>query len=538
MSTLIERIGKSYDEMPYTSSAFPATAPEHLRAVAHLFGLDAPPPERARVLELGCAAGGNLIPFAVRHPQAEVVGVDLSPVQIEAGQRAIAAMGLENLRLLQGNIAEIGDSLGQFDYIICHGVYSWVPDDVRAAILELMGAQLAPDGVAHVSYNTYPGWKAKEIVRDAMMLHGGHRDTPVDRLAYARSMIEFLHEQAPAQSVLAKVMQEHIDIVQGDRGYYVAHEYLELCNAPCYLRDFVAAANASGLAYLGDSFVGIMFGGNYGDASQALINEAQGDQVLLEQMADFLKNRTFRNTLMVRADRTDRISRRLDPARLSRLHLAGSFEPVDEAGQHWTMPEGASVTTVYTPQRNLVEKLRAAWPATVAMAELVEGLDVDDTAQTLSFVSDLVTAGAVRFRCEPVRGGVIDALPEVHPALRRLVELDDAPIRLCNEWHRVVTLGPAERFMLPRLDGRTSHAELAEALAGAFRDGVLRMTDNEAIAEDAAELHAAATRMTQHILEWAAQSSLLVDKANQAGVSTPGPGRVEKSPKARKKARK
>lgn len=538
MSTLIERIGKSYDEMPYISCAFPATAPEHLRAVAHLFGLDAPPPERARVLELGCAAGGNLIPFAIRHPQAEVVGVDLSPVQIEAGQRAIAAMGLENLRLLQGNIADIGDSLGQFDYIICHGVYSWVPAEVRAAILELVGAQLTPDGVAHVSYNTYPGWKAKEIVRDAMMLHGAHRDTPADRLAYACSMIEFLHAQAPAQSVLAKVMQEHIDIVQADRGYYVAHEYLELCNAPCYLQDFVSAAGASGLAYLGDSSVGIMFADNYGDASQALVNEARGDQVLLEQMADFLKNRTFRHTLMVRADRADRICRRLDPARLLRLHLAGSFEPVDEAGQQWTMPEGAKVTTVLAHEHNLVAKLRAAWPATLAVTELVEGLDADHTAQALGFVSNLITADVVRFRCEPVHGGVVDPYPEVHPALRRLAELDDAPIRLCNAWHRVVTLGAAERFMLPRLDGRTSHAELTEALADAFRAGVLRMTDNETVVADPAALHAAAMRMTQHMLNWAAQSSLLVDKASQVGASTPAPGRVEKSPKARKKARK
>ena len=538
MSTLIERIGKSYDEMPYISCAFPATAPEHLRAVGHLFGLDAPPPERARVLELGCAAGGNLIPFAIRHPQAEVVGIDLSPVQVEAGQRAIAAMGLGNLRLLQGNIAEIGDSLGQFDYIICHGVYSWVPAEVRAAILELMGAQLTPNGVAHVSYNTYPGWKAKEIVRDAMMLHGGHRDTPDDRLSYARSMIEFLHEQAPAQSVLAKVMQEHIDIVKGDSGYYVAHEYLELCNAPCYLRDFVAAASTNGLAYLGDSSVGIMFADNYGDASQALINEARGDQVLLEQMADFLKNRTFRQTLMVRTDCADRIFRRLDPVRLSHLHIAGSFEPVDQAGQQWITPDAAKVTTVLEFKRNLIAKLRAAWPATVAVTELVEGLDADEVAQALGFISSLITAAAVRFRCEPVHGGVVDAYPEAHPALRRLAELDDAPIGLCNEWHRVVTPGPAERFMLPRLDGRTSHADLAEALAGAFRDGTLRMTDNQTIVADAAELHAAATRMTQHVLKWAAQASLLVDKANQAGASTPGPGRVEKSPKAKKKARK
>src|ERR1700754_855638 len=156
------------------SDAFPQTAPGRLAAIAYLFGLSPPDVSRARVLEIGCAAGNNLIPFAAWHPQAEVVGVDLSQVQIDQGRRRVQALGLSNLTLVQGDVAtlELAALGGSFDFIICHGVYSWVPESVQDAILSAFDSMLAPRGIAYVSYNVYPGWKAKEIVRDAMLLRG------------------------------------------------------------------------------------------------------------------------------------------------------------------------------------------------------------------------------------------------------------------------------------------------------------------------------------------------------------------------------
>src|SRR5690606_28840927 len=127
MDTLTTTITCYYDAVPYDSHPFPQTAVEHLQALAYLFGLDAPPPQQARVLELGCAAGGNLIPFAARHPESRALGVDLSSVQIGQGVQALAHTGLTNIELRALNITRIDASFGRFDYIICHGVYSWVP---------------------------------------------------------------------------------------------------------------------------------------------------------------------------------------------------------------------------------------------------------------------------------------------------------------------------------------------------------------------------------------------------------------------------
>jgi 2-polyprenyl-3-methyl-5-hydroxy-6-metoxy-1,4-benzoquinol methylase len=131
-----------------------------------------PRPPRRVCWNWVCAAGGNLIPFAARHPEASALGVDLSTVQVSQGVAAIAHAGLSNVQLRAFNIADIDASFGQFDYIVCHGVYSWVPGPVQDAILRICSENLAPNGVAYVSYNVYPGWKSREIVRDAMILRG------------------------------------------------------------------------------------------------------------------------------------------------------------------------------------------------------------------------------------------------------------------------------------------------------------------------------------------------------------------------------
>src|SRR4051812_35199224 len=171
MDEAVDQLRAAYDAVPYESHAFPQTAPGHLAAIAYIFGLDAIDVTTARVLEIGCAAGGNVIPFAALHPEARVVGIDLSSVQVEQGRRRVKALGLKNLELLQGDIAAMNlTALGQFDLIICHGVYSWVPHNVQEAILSACDSVLAPAGVAYVSYNVYPGWKSIEIVRDAMLL--------------------------------------------------------------------------------------------------------------------------------------------------------------------------------------------------------------------------------------------------------------------------------------------------------------------------------------------------------------------------------
>jgi SAM-dependent methyltransferase len=107
MDSALDKLRTAYDESPYPLSSYPLSAPGHLATIGHLFGLDVPEVSAARVLEIGCAVGGNLIPFAASHPRSRVVGIDLSPVQIAKARDYSRAIDLDNVEFLVTDIADV-----------------------------------------------------------------------------------------------------------------------------------------------------------------------------------------------------------------------------------------------------------------------------------------------------------------------------------------------------------------------------------------------------------------------------------------------
>src|SRR6266567_8093421 len=153
----------SYDRVHYPAKPYHVTRPDHLELFGWLFGMRPRPADEARVLEIGCGTGENVLLAAECFPRARFVGVDLSPSQIDAGRRTQAALGLDNVELRSFDLTRIDAEFGEFDYIVAHGVYSWVPAPVREALLEVMRQRLAPQGIAFVSANVKPGWFAKAL---------------------------------------------------------------------------------------------------------------------------------------------------------------------------------------------------------------------------------------------------------------------------------------------------------------------------------------------------------------------------------------
>jgi methyltransferase-like protein/2-polyprenyl-3-methyl-5-hydroxy-6-metoxy-1,4-benzoquinol methylase len=490
-------LGSYYDLVPYDSHPFPQSAVEHLEAVAFLFGLETPPLAQARVLELGCAAGANLIPFAARYPGGKAVGVDLSSVQITEGAAAIDRSELSNVNLRTFNIAEIDASFGKFDYIICHGVYSWVPEEVQDAILRVCSENLSPTGVAYISYNVYPGWKAREIVRDAMILRGGPRDTPQEKLSYARGMIEFLEQSARSGSVLQKTVEEVMPILRGTNDYYLLHEFLEPCNSPCYFKEFVRRASVHGLSYLAESEPSTMFVQNYSENVRApLLRECAGSQIMMEQYLDFIVNRMFRQTLLVKKEQASSISYQLDQKRLRSFEFAGVFNALDgspislEAGdQPCRAIRNVTITLRLPAQKVVAQILDAQYPATVSVEALIDGVvertsqvrsDVDAVVMTM--LEELLIVGAVRIRrSAPDVARQVSAKPKALGNVRTATGIDlaaGASVSVCNQWHESIALSPLERSILPMLDGQKTHKQLAAHLAAEARLGRLRASKN------------------------------------------------------------
>jgi len=238
----------SYDELPYDSLPLPETQPDFLAAVARLHGFDAPDPSRSRILELGCAQGGNLIPLAWRWPESECVGVELSRVQAEAGASFIAELGVGNVRILHGDLAALPDDLGQFDYIIAHGVFSWVPPAVQQALLEVCRSHLRAQGVAYISFNVAAGWARLQPLRAALI-----ERTAADLPAPARydQALRVLGELETEWT--DPVLLKEISYLKTAAPSYLFHEYLADFNAPMTFGDFTAHLDAHGLRYVGEA---------------------------------------------------------------------------------------------------------------------------------------------------------------------------------------------------------------------------------------------------------------------------------------------
>ena len=487
----VDQLRADYDRTPYNSVSFPPSAPGQLAAVAHLFGLETPEVSSARVLEIGCATGGNVIPFAAAHPRARVVGLDLSQVQVDLGRARVQALGLTNVEFVAGDIARMDlTAFGQFDFIIAHGVYSWVPSAVQEALLSAFRRLLAPEGVAYMSYNVYPGWKSKQVLRDAMQLASGASATPDEKVREARGMVDFLEEVSPADGVLARLVADYRAQSEGFGDAYLLHDELETFNAPCYFYEMVGRAGAHGLAYLAEARPEAMFPGNFGPkVEEYLLRKCGGVQVLVEQYIDFVVNRTFRESLLVHAERAPQVRYHPDRSRFRRLHIAAWAPPadgqtrLDTSRQEYQQSDGATLFTNDPGIKAALDALSARWPWTQSRQDLVdavharlisEGLtpsaSVGDLIDNLMGV--LILQGQARCRLDPVLPEPAPAPLQLEEAARRIVELtgSESQASTFNLWHETHMLSPVDRHLLPLLDGTRDRNALVEALLAVDRE--------------------------------------------------------------------
>jgi len=506
----VEQVRADYDAAPYESHAYPESAPGRLAAIAHLFGLDTPDVATARVIEIGCAAGGNLIPFAAEHPRAHAVGIDLSPVQIEQGRVLVEAMSLDNLNLVIGDIASMDLApLGQFDFVICHGVYSWVPEHVQKAILPAIRSLLAPKGVAYVSYNVYPGWKSKEIVRDAMTLFGAELKTPEQKVSHARGLVELLDDVAPDGGVLATALSDYQAFGGKADDYYLLHEELETFNLPCYFVELLERAGGHGLAYLAEARPQVMFAGNYGDkVSERLLKESGHSQVLMEQYLDFVVNRTFRQTLLVHGKRVKHIRYHLDRKRWGRLYFAAQVPPVggatrlDHSPQEYGAPGDLMLVTDDPVVKAALDAFNAHWPWTLTRQELTEtvavriasaGVDATELEKRIDDLLEyLIFRGQALYRLAPIvpEPERSTTMPRLFEPIRRMAELTRgaADATTFNRWHETVFLSPVDRYLVPLLDGTRDREALVEALVAVAREDLIFFQRDGKRVSDEAEL--------------------------------------------------
>lgn len=431
-----------YDDVPYPSHAFAATAPHRLATLGALFGMDTPDPATARVLELGSSSGGNLVAHAAAWPGSRCLGLDLSPRQVALGQGTAGELGLANLTLEVADLLAWRPDPGAWDYVICHGVYSWVPGDVQEAILQTCRAALAPGGVAVVSWNANPGWHVQGVVRDAMRYLVDPAAPLAHRSARAQDVVRVLASgvgDTPHGRTLARLAAQ-LELLPDS---YVAHEYLEAFNTPLYLAEFTRQAAAAGLRYLCDSHVAGGMMAMQPPEVAAWLGGVATRQVEAEQYFDFVHCRPFHTSLLVGGQEA----------------LRRDLRDVDLSG--WWVARPAEGEGLAEELAAAMSGLAQRWPTAVRFEDFAAGF-----SQPRALVDATLAAyfaGELALTRHPRAAAVVAGdRPEAWALARAQAGRGHM---VANLWHDTLALAPFDLLLLRRCDGGRTVAELAEGLA-------------------------------------------------------------------------
>ena len=489
--SFVERTRELYERTQYVSYAYALSHPDHLAVIGRLFGLTPPDPASARILEIGCASGGNLIPVAMNYPQSRCLGIDLSDSHIEAGREDIAAFGLTNVSLEARDLLEFDPDGCEFDYIIAHGVYSWVPPEVRERILEISQQNLSTNGIAYISYNCYPGWHINEIPRYLMYRNCDHISDPDTRYHTALDLLtEFAAVARDTDAYpLARIYRECQASLKNLGPDYVLHDHLEPVNTPFYFRDFVYACAHKDLGYVCDAELTPMLLSAQPQPVQDLIGRIANNRLETEEYLDFIAARTFRSSLLTHS--THELDLEIKPQRLLQMQAASRLEVKDTEGDGYCFGlPGSNDDDIHTSSdiiRHAISLMHAAWPCSLAIDSLflnsagAAGYDLealDDTRITTeieSFTRDLLMLKIMGHLELSMTAPVCCNRISDHPCLSPWVlhQAKQGNDKLTSQKHQNIPCPPGRHNFLMHLDGRHDSRQLQTILAEDIRQGVI-----------------------------------------------------------------
>jgi methyltransferase-like protein len=370
----------AYDEIAYKAQVYPQTHPNRLAAIASLLGMTPAPPERCRTLEVGCGTGENLIALALGAPESRFVGFDLARGAIEHGQEMIRELGLANIQLLHADLMEFAPN-EKFDYIVAHGFLSWVPPLVQRRLLEVYREWLAPQGVGYVSYNTFPGFHARRILRDMMRIHTAGITEPGRKIQQARGLVQFLLAGQIRDNGYSALLREEAEwILNRDSDSLLFHDDLADVNIPFWFREFASLASEHGLQYLAEADFFEMQEHAFPPAVVEALGQIGGNIIAKEQYLDFLKCRRFRQSLIVHEGVA--INRTPRSRMVESMLIASAATPASDSvdlspgivetfrGRH-----GAAMQIDAPAVKAAMLEMQANWPRPISFVELVRAAE-------------------------------------------------------------------------------------------------------------------------------------------------------------------
>lgn len=465
-------MSKSYDLVRYVGLPFAQTHPDRLATMAALFGMTPAPIHHARILEIGCCDGGNLLPMAMSLPASEFVGIDLTEADIASARQTAAALNLPNIQFHALDLSTLPGPLGQFDYVIAHGVYSWVPDQVRDRLIEVTRELLSPNGVAYISYNTFPGGYLRIMIREMMLFHNRGVQNPAEILSRSRQLLEYIASTAGGDDEYHSFIRKEVEQMFSRPDYGLFHDELEENYHPVHFHDFVAHANRHGLQYLSEANYFDMRPEALGTSVSPVLAELGGDPIVREQYLDFARCRRFRQTLLCHQEIA--LDRPVRAERLKAFHFASPARKVvtegdqDQGAEEFHGPQDSKIKTAHPLVLQILHGLIAAWPRAVRFEDL-PGV-ASDPAAACDILHALFGSGLVEVRTASPELAVTPGVRPVASPLARMQAARSTPITTLR--HTVLTTnGAMENRLISLLDGTRTRGDLVDELAPLLQTG-------------------------------------------------------------------
>jgi methyltransferase-like protein/2-polyprenyl-3-methyl-5-hydroxy-6-metoxy-1,4-benzoquinol methylase len=472
---------ESYDDVLYPGDPFVATHPDRMATIAAIHGLQPTPIDRCRVLEIGCCDGGNLIPMAHALPRSEFTGIDLGARAVAAANERISALHLTNITVQQLDILDLPDDGQTYDYIIVHGVYSWVPHKVREKILATCASHLSADGVAFISYNAQPGGYFRDLARGMMRYHVREVRAPEEKRERGIELLKSLAAARGADDLYGRVLAEEVNRITEHQLAAFYHDDLADCRSAFYFHEFIEAASSHGLQFLSEASLPEMRDNRFPPDVIGEIAGKGADRLAREQYLDFLKERRFRQTLLCRGDRALTGE---NPTGVKGFFVSSDAKPdhalpnLDETTpEQFTNPGGAAIKTADGLAKAIMVHLAETSPLPCGFDALLEAADArrdfpggtvgtkevqDEYAAALL---SMYAAGVVEFSTLPPSFTTAVGDRPLACAVARQ-QLASGAKAITNRLHAKVSIpDPVARELIRLLDGRRNKDDLAAALA-------------------------------------------------------------------------
>ena len=439
----------TYDETAYSNHPYVQTHPDRLAVIATLHGLEPPPPSHARVLEIGCGAGGNLLALAYAAPEVHAVGFDLAHTAIEEAKTAAAEVGIGNVAFHHADVMDLTEGqLGEFDYVVSHGVYAWIPPAARDALLGVVKSHLAPGGLAYVSYNAHPGGYLRRLLREAALWHSRDEQPGPAQAEKARELFEFL-ELRVSDDPYGGMLGLEVPVLAKSPQHRLIHDELSDFWEPVWFHEFASAAAAHGLGYVAEASPVELWPPSYPDGVEQRLDEiAGGDRIAREQYQDLLLFRRFRSTMLCHAG--TEVADGLVPGTLRRLLFTAR-----PAGEE--IPDGL--------RRRAQQLLAEARPEVLPFEELRARLDADADELSEAIMEAMRDFQIGPRVAPPPRALVAGERPRVSALARWQIQRQPEVTTLL---HAVVRIDDeAGKTLLGLLDGTRTRDEIRRDFAAA-----------------------------------------------------------------------